>query len=229
MLYNNHLGLKGGIQKLIDRGDEKAIKLKRQVDEVKKYIIDNNLIKPKAIYQFFECESDKNNIIVYDGKKIIETLEFPRQNKGDFLCVADFVSPKRDNFALFVTSCGKGILEICKELRDNGEYLKSHLTQILALESAEAFAEIVHKKIRELWKISDKDLPKEDIFMAQYTGIRLSYGYPACPSLDDQKKLFNLLKPEQIGVHLTEMMMMDPEASVSALVFYHPQGQYFKV
>ena len=65
------------------------------------------------------------------------------------------------------------------------------------------------------------------MFKAKYQGIRLSYGYPACPDLEEQKKLFKLLKPEQIGVHLTESLMMDPEGSVSALVFYHPQGQYF--
>ena len=96
-------------------------------------------------------------------------------------------------------------------------------------ESAEAFAEIVHRKIRESWGIPDKDISMEDIFKAKYTGIRLSYGYPACPNLDDQQKLFKLLKPEQIGVYLTEGMMMDPEASVSALVFHHPQAKYFRV
>ncbi|MBS3136454.1 methionine synthase [Candidatus Woesearchaeota archaeon] len=230
MLYNKHLGLKGHLSALIAKGNERAIKLKQQVDDVKAYAIHNRLIKPKAVYRFFECKSEKNSILIYDKGKEIERLEFPRQKQDEFLSVPDFVSSREtDSMALFVTCCGEGILNKCTELREKGEYLKSHMLQVLAIESAEAFAEIVHRKIRESWGIPDKDISMEDIFKAKYTGIRLSYGYPACPNLDDQQKLFKLLKPEQIGVYLTEGMMMDPEASVSALVFHHPQAKYFRV
>ena len=97
----------------------------------------------------------------------------------------------------------------------------------MAIESAEALAELVHKKMRELWGIVDANLTKQEIFQAKYHGIRLSYGYPACPDLNEQQKIWKLLNPDQIGVNLTEGMMMEPEASVSALVFHHPQGKYF--
>ena len=181
-----------------------------------------------------EKNNKKNNDKANNGNEenIIETLVFPRQDSGEKLCAADFVAPKeqgKDTFGIFVTTCGDGVNQTAKELREKGEYLKSHLLQVLAIESAEALAEIIHKKIRELWGINDPPLTKQEIFQAKYLGIRLSYGYPACPDLNEQAKIWKLLNPDQIGVNLTEGMMMEPEASVSALVFHHPQGKYFNV
>ncbi len=218
-LYCGHLGLKGNYQKLIEQRDEKALKLIVQVADVKKFVIANNVIMPKAIFRFFECNSEKNSIIVYNRENSQDVLEFPRQHDRDKLCLADFVAEKnrgRDSLGIFVVSCGEGIVRYTKELREKGEYLKSHIIQVLALESAEAFAGIIHKKMLEMLGIKNK-----------IQGIKVSYGYPECPNLDEQKKLFNLLRPEQIGVNLTESLMMEPEASVSALVFYHPQARNF--
>ena len=100
--------------------------------------------------------------------------------------------------------------------------------QALAIESAEGFAELLHRKIRAMWNIGDPPgTTLKDLLKTNYRGIRVSFGYPACPNLDDQKKLFALLDPNDIGVSLTEGCMMDPEASVSALVFHHPQAKYF--
>lgn len=233
MLFGTHLGLKGLYSRLIENKDEKALELTKKIDEVKKWIIENKILHPKAIYRFFECNSDGNSILVYDHRKIneiIETLVFPRQESGEKLCAADFVAPKekgKDTMGIFVTTCGYGVNQKAKELREKGEYLKSHILQVLAIESAEALAELVHKKMRELWDIIDANLTKQEIFQAKYQGIRLSYGYPACPDLNEQQKIWKLLNPDQIGVNLTEGMMMEPEASVSALVFHHQQGKYF--
>ncbi len=241
MLYTKHLGLRGAYSRLIENKDEKALKLTKQVDEVKEYIIKNKIFQPRAIYRFFECNADKNKILIYDDENLIEVLGFPRQKTGEKLCASDFVAQKRekkendtrgkesDTIGFFVTTCGHGVMEKAKELRENGEYLKSHILQVLAIEGAEAFAEIVHKKMREFWGIVDKQLTKNEVFQAKYHGIRLSYGYPACPDLNEQRKLFKLLKPQKIGVNLTEGMMMEPEASVSAVVFHHPQAKYFNV
>ena len=259
MLYTKHLGLKGSYSRLIESKDEKALKLTKQVDEVKEYIIKNKIFHPRAIYKFFECNAENNRINIYEDENLVEVLPFPRQKAGEKLCASDFVRQKtegkdiksrsdkkptgdpevrdtlgkeivsRDTLGFFVTTCGEGIMEKAKELREQGEYLKSHIIQVLAIEGAEAFAELVHKKMRELWGIVDKQLTKNELFQAKYQGIRLSYGYPACPDLNEQKKLFKLLKPERIGVNLTEGMMMEPEASVSAIVFYHPQAKYFNV
>ena len=129
-----------------------------------------------------------------------------------------------------MVTCGEGVRDEAERLKEAGEYLKSHLLQALALELAEATAEFVHKRIRDAWGITDDpSLTLKQLFNADYHGIRVSFGYPACPEINDQEKLFSLLKPEQIGVQLTEGFMMDPEASVSALVFHHPEGRYFAV
>jgi len=165
MLFGTHLGLKGLYSRLIENKDEKALELTKKVDEVKEWIIKDNILHPKAIYRFFQCNSEGNSILIYDDKnnnennkineknnneeKIIETLVFPRQNSGEKLCAADFVAPKekgKDTFGIFVTTCGYGVNQKAKELREKGEYLKSHILQVLAIESAEALAEIMHKK-----------------------------------------------------------------------------------
>ncbi|MBI3027402.1 methionine synthase [Candidatus Woesearchaeota archaeon] len=223
-LYCTHLGLKGNYTDLIKNKDEKALKLTLQVEEIKNYVIENKVLKPKAIYRFFECNSNGNDIIVYEGSKISESLRFPRQTGKDLLCVADFVAPTdkgRDVIGLFVASCGQGIIEKSKELREKGEYLKSHVIQVLAVELAEAFAEIMYNKMKEELSIKIKNPKKEG------NGIMLQYGYPECPDLEEQKKLFKLLKPEKINVHLTESLMMEPEASVSGMIFYHPEARHF--
>ncbi|GAF24620.1 5-methyltetrahydrofolate--homocysteine methyltransferase [Bacillus sp. JCM 19047] len=111
-----------------------------------------------------------------------------------------------------------------------GEFLKSHLVQAAALETAEGLAERIHEQMRDRWGFPDApEMSMSDRFSAKYQGIRVSFGYPACPNLEDQQKLFDLLKPEKIGIELTEEFMMEPEASVTALVFSHPEGRYFNV
>jgi 5-methyltetrahydrofolate--homocysteine methyltransferase len=112
----------------------------------------------------------------------------------------------------------------------DGEYLKSHAFAALALETAEAAAEWLHRKLRADWGFPDApELAAEDRFAARYRGKRYSFGYPACPDLGGQRALFAALRPEEIGVQLTEGEMMDPEAAVSALVVHHPEARYFGV
>jgi 5-methyltetrahydrofolate--homocysteine methyltransferase len=152
--------------------------------------------------------------------------------------LSDFVLPpeldasgralRRDHVALFVTSAGEGIRELAEEAKERGEYLKSYALQALALETAEAAAEWIHSKLRALWGFPDQPgLSRQSLFQARYRGKRYSFGYPACPDLEQQEALFRLLRPEDIGVELTEGFMMEPEASVSALVFHHPDATYF--
>ena len=116
-------------------------------------------------------------------------------------------------------------------LKNRGDYLKSHILQVLALEGAEAFAELLHQKIREMWGFPDAaGTSMQDLFKAKYRGVRVSFGYPACPRLEDQEQLFRILDVERhIGVHLTEGYMMEPEGAVTALVLHHPQAKYFNL
>jgi 5-methyltetrahydrofolate--homocysteine methyltransferase len=154
---------------------------------------------------------------------------FPRQPAGERLCLADYVRDDVDDWvALFAVTCGEGVRERAEALKAGGDYLKSHALQALAIECAEAFAEMLHARLRTLWGFPDApDLSIGDKLKAHYRGLRVSFGYPACPDLADQATLWRLLRPGQIGIQLTEGHMMDPEASVSALVFHHPSAKYF--
>ena len=237
MLYSKHLGLVGVVDKLLAARDEKAVKLHEAAERMLTMAREQGLIRPQAIYRSFPANGFGDDLILFDpdgsGVEIMR-FTFPRQQGGERLCLADFVRPlsggARDNVALFVVTCGSGVRELAERWKGEGEFLKSHLIQALALELAEATAEFLHRRIRTGWGIvDDPSLTMKDIFGAGYRGIRVSFGYPACPEIADQRKLFALLDPRQIGVQLTEGDMMDPEASVSALVFHHPEGRYFSV
>jgi 5-methyltetrahydrofolate--homocysteine methyltransferase len=235
MLYTKHLGLTGSVDKLLAGQDEKATKLHLTVEAMLERVLQEGLIKPQAIYRFYQTNGDGNDLILFNADGAEATrFSLPRQKSGEQLCVADFVRPlaggEKDTMALFAVTCGQGVRELSEKWKAEGDYLNSHLLQALALEMAEATAEYLHKRIRTSWGIvDDQALSMKQLFNAEYHGIRVSFGYPACPNLDDQKKLFSLLKPEQIGIQLTEGDMMDPEASISALVFHHPEGKYFDV
>ncbi len=167
-------------------------------------------------------------------ENLVATFRFPRQRKEDGLALSDLVLPSglngRDHIGLFVTTAGEGIREIAEDAKQAGEYLRSYALQALALETAEAAAEWLHSQLRAAWGFPDPpDLARQALFQARYRGKRYSFGYPACPDLESQAELFRLLRPEEIGVQLTEGFMMEPEASVSALVFHHPDATYFSV
>jgi len=235
MLYNRHLGYKGNFLKNLNSGEEKALLLNKSVEEVKDIISKSNNFSAKVVYKFFNAQSDDNSIIIFDSGKQIEKFEFARQTSRDQLCLSDYLLPvnsdQKDYISMFVTTFGPDVRELAEYYQNKGEFLKSHTILSLALETAEASAELIHKNIRTMWGIKDPDnISNIDIFKANYTGKRYSFGYPACPMLEDQLKLWNLLNPDtNIGVNLTEEYMMDPEGSVSAIVFHHPQAKYFNV
>ena len=236
MLYGRHLGLRGGLEQLLAAGDEKAVKLKSQVEELQEEVDEKDWILADGIYRFFPCQSRGDDLLVYDPsdpERILETFSFPRQSSGEQLCLSDYCrdinSGERDAVAMFAVTCGRGIRERAQSWKEKGECLRSHMIQALAIEAAEAFAEIVHRQIRSEWGFPDSpELTIRDILKNQYRGIRVSFGYPACPDLADQQKLFKLLNPSQIHLTLTDGDMMDPEAAVSALVFHHPDARYFR-
>ena len=237
MLLGHHLGVKGKIAKLLEAKDEKAHKVKEVVDNLLEEANKSDWISPAAVYQFFPAQSDGNKINIFHPEqtnRVIETFEFPRQESEPFLCLADFIksadSGQKDYVGFFTVTAGKGIRQKADELKLSGRFLESHTLQSLALETAEAFAELIHRQMRDRWGFPDPaDFSMQDRFAARYQGQRYSFGYPACPDLEDQQKLFNLLRPEEIGIQLTDGFMMEPEASVSAMVFAHPQARYFNV
>ncbi|WJQ07807.1 methionine synthase [Geobacillus stearothermophilus] len=237
MVLGHHLGLKGKVKRLLEERDEKALALKAVVDELVAEAKERGWIQPAGVYRFFPAQSDGNRVYVYDPvdhKTVLETFDFPRQPRAPHLCLADYLKSKEsgemDYVGLFAVTAGHGVRELAQRWKEEGEFLKSHAIQALALEIAEGFAERIHQIMRDRWGFpDDPDFTMEERFAAKYQGQRYSFGYPACPNLEDQEKLFRLLHPEDIGIRLTDGYMMEPEASVSAIVFAHPEARYFNV
>jgi len=232
MLYGRHLGFNGNFERLLAERDPKALSLHGDVEEVKRLAA--GFMKVRALWRFFEVERDGNTIHLFEASQgePVQSFHFGRQPMPNGLCLSDYVLPangaRRDSIALFVVTAGEGIRERSEEAKASGRFFEAHALQALAIESAEGAAEWLHRRIREDWGFPDPpEMTMKERFTARYRGKRYSFGYPACPNLDDQKGLWKLLQPEEIGVFLTEGMMMDPEASVSALVFHHPDCTYF--
>jgi 5-methyltetrahydrofolate--homocysteine methyltransferase len=236
MLYGKHMGLRGNVQKLFAQGDPKAIATKEQVDTLFQEVVAEHLVQAHGVCRYFPAQADGNTLVLYDPANptvVLERLTFPRQSHGEFLCLADYVRPvdsgEMDSVAFFAVTCGIGVRDLAMAYKDAGAYVRSHALQALAIELAEAYAEKLHQDLRAWWGFPDPpEMTMRDRFQAKYRGCRYSFGYPACPNLEDQTRLFRLLRPEDIGMQLTEGFMMDPEASVSALVFHHPEAAYFR-
>jgi 5-methyltetrahydrofolate--homocysteine methyltransferase len=234
MLYGRHMGFKGNFEKSLMQRDPKALELYAQMEEIKTAAAE--IMKIRAVWQFFEAESEGNRIHLFTpgASAPLHTFRFQRQRSGDRLCLSDYILPNadglRDHLALFVVTAGEGMRERAEEAKAAGFYFKSHALQSLALETAEGCSEWLHRRLREDWGFPDSpEMTMPQRFTSRYRGKRYSFGYPACPNLEDQAGIWKLLRPEEIGVQLTEGMMMDPVASVIALVFHHPDCSYFSV
>jgi 5-methyltetrahydrofolate--homocysteine methyltransferase len=234
MLYGKHLGLRGRVEKLAEVGDVKLRMLEHAVEAAQALAREGGM-RVDAVCRFLPAVRDGDRVTLIDPDEPADrtTFAFPRQSRGEGLSLADYVGGTPgapDHVGLFVVTAGSGIRARVGRLRDEGHYLESHVLGALAVETAEAAAEWLHAWMREQWGIPDDPaLTMTDRLRGRYRGQRYSFGYPACPNLEDQTKLFALLEPAEIGVTLTEGFMMDPEASVSALVFHHPAAKYFSV
>ncbi|MGC9291191.1 MAG: methionine synthase [Acidobacteriaceae bacterium] len=201
------------------------------------------ILRPKTVYGFFPCNSDGNDMVVYspetasDAKKKQELLRitFPRQREGRLLSIADFFSPvqsgRLDVVGFSVVTIGQRASEVTKRLFEQGDFTKYLYLHGLSVETAEALAEWMHKRMREELSIAGEDATDvRDLIHQKYRGSRYSFGYAACPNLEDQTKIFALLHPEEtIGVRLTEGFHMEPEQSTNAIIVHHPQAKYFMV
>jgi 5-methyltetrahydrofolate--homocysteine methyltransferase len=231
MLYAKHLGLRGSYWRLKEAGDPKLAELEKVIARVQAA----GWLSARAMYRYFPARSEGNTLVVTAPGGGQARFTFPRQVAGERLSLADFVHPGEkgapaDSIALFITTAGEGVRSRADELKAAGEYLLCHALQALAVETAEAAAEWLHGRLRAQWGFPDPPgTSMLDRFQGRYRGKRYSFGYPACPELADQATLFRLLDGRRIGVELTEGFMMDPEASVSALVLHHPQARYFAV
>lgn len=220
--------------------------IKKQLEED---VIASGLFEPKVVYGYFPAQGEGNDIVVYEpyegartgtiapGTQPKELLRFtfPRQREGRKLCISDFFVRKNsgvmDVLGLSLVTIGDKASVETQRLFESGEYTRYLYLHGLSVETAEALAEYLHKKMREELGIQAEDSPHiRDLFHQKYRGSRYSFGYPACPNLEDQTKLFALLKPEEnVGVKLTTGFLLEPEQSTSAIVVHHPAAKYFVV
>ena len=231
MLIGKHLGLKSVVNNLLEQGDERVTKIYNEIIDIINH--GDEYFDIKAVYKYFPTRKngEKIEVLSDDLQTVIETFEFPRQKFGKYYSLNDYISPEGiDYMGLFVVSAGEKSRLASNELMEKGEFYRGHLVNSVGLEIAEATAEYIHRIMREDVGIFDPaDITQDEIFKSKYQGTRYSFGYPACPDLSDQEKLFKLLKPETYGIKLTEGYMMYPEASVSAIVFSQPFTKYFNI
>jgi 5-methyltetrahydrofolate--homocysteine methyltransferase len=238
--------------------EEKFRPIKKKIEEE---VAESGLFEPRVVYGYFPCQSEGNDVVVYEvpglesrvpnegeGKsqdlnhrergvtqRELLRFTFPRQREGRRLCISDFFaarnSGKMDVIGFSLVTIGSKASIETQKLFEGGEYTKYLYLHGLSVETAEALAELHHKTMREELGIAGEDAPAiRDLFHQKYQGSRYSFGYPACPNLEDQTKLFILLKPEEnVGVRLTSGFLLEPEQSTSALVVHHPGAKYFVV
>jgi 5-methyltetrahydrofolate--homocysteine methyltransferase len=201
--------------------------------ELKKRSAQEKLLVPKVVYGYYQCQSEGNDLIVYDREREVR-FTFPRQPAGKHLCLADFFaareSGRRDTVAFHLVTVGRRASVYSHELFKSDNYSDYLYFHGLSVESAEALAELWHKRIREELGIAGADSPDlSRLFRQDYQGARYSFGYPACPRLEDQEKLFTLLDPARIDVELSEEFQLEPEQSTSAIIVHHPEAKYFSI
>lgn len=191
------------------------------------------VMEPKVKWGYYWCRSEGNDLIILQEDAKTERLrfKFPRQSDNRRMCLADFFrSDVPDVVAFHIVTVGPEVSKREKELFEKGEYRDYLYTHGMGVETAEALAEYWHQQVRKELGIDDLE-PEEirPLFAARYHGCRFSFGYPACPNLEDQRLIFELLEPEEIGIELTEEFMLAPEQSTSALIAHHPEARYFNV
>ncbi|GAB4124576.1 MAG: hypothetical protein Fur0036_10970 [Fimbriimonadaceae bacterium] len=195
-----------------------------------------NVMKPAVKWGYFWAQSEGNDLIIYHEDQRTERarFQFPRQRDGKRQCLADFFQPVSsgimDVAAFHIVTVGGDVSEHERALFANGDYAEYLYTHGMGVETAEALAEYWHQMIRREMGIDDNE--PEDmrlLFSAKYHGSRYSFGYPACPNLEDQRILMELLEPQDIGITLSEEDMLVPEQSTSAIIVHHPEAKYFNI
>ncbi len=202
-------------------------------EDLKEEFLAKNVFAPIVLYGYFPCKANDTVLEIYDEhkEKIIATFDFPRQGKSPHRCITDyFKSDDFDTVGFTFVSSGLNITDFEKDIYDAGEFSRYYQVHGLGVELAEALAEIVHKQIRMDLNITENEKPVlKDVKMKGYQGCRYSPGYAACPDLAMNRTIFDLLKPEEFGVSLSETYQIDPEQSTVAIVVPNKEAIYFNI
>jgi 5-methyltetrahydrofolate--homocysteine methyltransferase len=236
-LFRGQWGLKQG--RLTEEEYERIMEdqVRPVFDGLKQRCKDEGILLPQVAYGYFPVNSDGNDLVVFDPEnpaREIERFTFPRQPNRRKMCISGFFKPLssgvRDVLGMSCVTVGHEATKAAQALFKENKYQDYLYLHGFCVESAEALAEMWHKRMRQELGIDGEDSANiRELFTQHYRGSRYSFGYPACPDMADQEKLFKLLKPERIGCHLTENWQIDPEQSTSAIIVHHPQAKYFAV
>ena len=236
MLFTFHWGFKKAGKTLDEYwkwvdSDVKPI-LKRLLAECEQ----ENILQAKAAYGYFKCAAKDNDLILFDesGENEKGRLALPRQGKDGGICIADFFrdvsTGERDVIGLQVVTAGQKVADVARQWFADNRYQDYLYLHGLGVEIAEASAEYIHKRIRAELGFGHEDArDMKELLKQGYRGSRYSFGYPACPRLEDQEMLLRLLGAERIGVELSDEFQLHPEQSTSAIVVHHPQAKYFNI
>ena len=207
--------------------------------------IAGGLLLPQVVYGYYPANGDGDDLVIWkDDDRTAEWMRFsfPRERKSPWRCIADFFRPvdrrpdgtpgqrrsELDYAAFHIVTIGERVSEATAELFKQDRYTEYLLLHGLGVEMAEALAEYWHKRIREEWGFADEDQRLVDVLVRQgYRGGRYSWGYPACPDLEDNLKVAELLEADRIGVEVSEDFQYVPEQTTSAVICHHPQAKYF--
>jgi len=231
-------------QKLLDKTVYPAY------ERLKKEFVDKGLFEPTIIYGYYPVRSNDQELYVFDESQgwnvdananreplsnvignAVGTFSFPRQGRKPHRALSDFFHHDRhDILPITCVSAGSKFAAYEKELYDAGKYLEYNMVHGFSVELAEALAEVAHKQIRLDLNIAEKEGHSlRDVRMNRYHGARYSFGYPACPDLEQSRLIFDLLKPEEFGIELSETFQIHPEQSTTALVVHHSKATYYAV
>jgi 5-methyltetrahydrofolate--homocysteine methyltransferase len=206
-------------------------RLRMWLDRVKT----DGILEAAVVYGYWPCYSEANELVVLDPgdhSSELHRFEFPRQRRDRFLCLSDFFRPKDsgelDVVAFHLVTMGPKVAEVTGELFAKNAYREYLELHGLSVQLTEALAEYWHARVRDELGFGGENGDLDGMLRDQaYRGSRYSFGYPACPNLEDRAKLVDLLKPERIGVELSEELQLHPEQSTDALVVHHPEAKYF--
>jgi len=218
--------------------DQLEHEVKPIFERYKQQLLEDDVLDAKVTYGYFPCNSDPDkpeDLVVYDPEdhdKEIERFTFPRQARQKGLCISDFFLPagrgQKDVLPVQCVTVGNRVSEVAAELFKDNNYREYLYIHGMGVECAEALAEMWHKRVRQELGIATDDASKvTQLFTQKYRGSRYSFGYPACPEMSDQDRLWRMIDPARIDCVLTENWQIDPEQSTSCIICHHPQAKYF--
>ena len=238
MLYQFQWGYRKDGKRLDEYMEWAKGELRPILKRITDIAVQQDILTPQAAYGYWKAAGEGDHLVLFaeDGATEVARFSLPRQAEGDGKCIADYIrdaslgSDRRDVVALQVVTMGQNASDTARDWFGEDRYQDYLYLHGLGVEMAEAMAEYTHKRIRaELGYAAEESRDLEKLLQQEYRGSRYSFGYPACPKVEDQSMILDLLGAERIGIELSDEHQLHPEQSTSAIVILHPKAKYFSV